>query len=506
MPRRLIALLLLFAVGLSGCGGVTETISDKVVSVLVQNNAEEAADEEISSFGLEYNANESLNPIMTKSRANSYLLRAVYDCLISLDSAFMPTPALCKSWTGDGRTFTLVLRQGVRFHDGSPFGSADVVYTLNFIKSHSDSPYYKRLADMKSVTAVDDSTVMIQLERPNILFVSNLEIPIVKANSIGKGEYEPNGTGPYRFSGPDRLTAFDGYWNRPQSQGVKEILLFDTPNDDVQFYNFESGNVSLQYVSLADSTKTGAYGAFSQKELATPQLVYLAPNRRKGQLSDGNVCKALSILIDRQEIIDSALAKHAKQAVIPLPPDWGMLKGYKPGTGNKSDATALLSGKRLTFTLLVNSENQFKVGAANELSRMLKAYGIELNVNSVPWSEFNDSIKRGNYDFYLGETKLPPDMDISYLVGTGGSHNFTGMGYPALDEAIAALRGAENYDQAASAAVDLCDAFVEAMPIIPLYFSNAAIIYKEGFEPPGNCTDSNPYGDIQLWKRATSND
>src|SRR5690606_7852047 len=92
----------------------------------------------------------------------------IYDGLVSYDFDFNPKPQLATSWeiSSDGLTYTFHLRQGVKWHDGKPFTSADVAFSLTEIWKPLTSRGKVLYADLEGVDTPDDHTVIFRFSKP----------------------------------------------------------------------------------------------------------------------------------------------------------------------------------------------------------------------------------------------------------------------------------------------------------------------------------------------------
>src|SRR5690606_19993745 len=153
--------------------------------------------------------------------------RVVYDNvmqgLVRFDRTGAIVPALATEWnvSDDGLTWTFRLREGVTFHDGSAFDTADVIEkferAMDPDSGHTNSQYYEAI---ESVEAVDENTVAFHLSRPSSSLLYNLARPDSVINPSGTAETQrtqPVGTGPFTFAeyvpgSHVRLDRFDGYW------------------------------------------------------------------------------------------------------------------------------------------------------------------------------------------------------------------------------------------------------------------------------------------------------
>jgi peptide/nickel transport system substrate-binding protein len=163
----------------------------------------------------------------------------------------------------DGLTYTIPIRQGVVFHDSTPFNAAAMAFSLQRFIQNKGKPSSLLSDRVASVTATGTYELTIKLKKPFAALPAVLAFPGTcalspKAYKIGKGLFEANkfvGTGPYQLKqeadyGTDRvkLTAFDRYWGtKPLNRGVN-VQIFN--NNSANLYNsFRTGNRSRSMVA-----------------------------------------------------------------------------------------------------------------------------------------------------------------------------------------------------------------------------------------------------------------
>ncbi len=142
-----------------------------------------------------------IDPAVGNDFASSTSLANLYDTLVFPNAKGGVDPWLATSWdiSTDGMTYTFHLKSGVKFHDGSLLKASDVVYSYDRIKIIGEGYGYLVTAGVKSVSAPDDSTVVITIEKPSALFLPSLvrlyiaSEAIVKANTKAEGPYAENG-------------------------------------------------------------------------------------------------------------------------------------------------------------------------------------------------------------------------------------------------------------------------------------------------------------------------
>ncbi len=153
----------------------------------------------------------TLNGTTSSNFVEKIIASNVFSMLIRLDRSFKPVPDLAKSWTisDDGLTYTFRLNEGVKWHDGTPFSSADVKFTIDdvILPLHTRAGTYKSVIDR--VETPDANTVVIRLKQPfgplmNALGYDFLILPqhLYEGTDIKANPYnaKPVGTGPFKFA------------------------------------------------------------------------------------------------------------------------------------------------------------------------------------------------------------------------------------------------------------------------------------------------------------------
>jgi peptide/nickel transport system substrate-binding protein len=123
----------------------------------------------------------------------------IFETLVRVDTDLKIQPGLAESWEtpDDGKTWRFHLREGISFHDGTPFNAAAVVF------SYGDDAHRVIRGVVEHVEAIDEYTVEFVLKRPKPLpfYLTHVAWPIMSPTNIDEqGEFvEPVGTGPFKF-------------------------------------------------------------------------------------------------------------------------------------------------------------------------------------------------------------------------------------------------------------------------------------------------------------------
>ncbi|BAZ00841.1 family 1 extracellular solute-binding protein [Tolypothrix tenuis PCC 7101] len=228
--------------------------------------------------------------------------------------------------SADGLTYTIPLRQGVVFHDGTPFNAEAMAFSIKRFIENKGKPSFLLADTVDSVKATGESELTIKLKKPFAAFPSLLAFSGVcpvspKAYELGAGKFKPEtfvGTGPYKLAayGTDslRLDVFDKYWGeKPANQGVN-VQIQTSP---VNLFNaFRTGAVDVAYLSLQPdqirSLEEGAKKGDWQAITAQGSVVsYMVLNRNQKPLDKPEVRQAIASLIDRPLLNQRVLFNQA---------------------------------------------------------------------------------------------------------------------------------------------------------------------------------------------------
>jgi peptide/nickel transport system substrate-binding protein len=289
---------------------------------------------------------DKMNPITSYSTEALEVLQLVYDKLIEYDTSLQDEPGLAESWaySEDGLDITYKLRSGVTWHDGVPFTSADVKYTFDTIHEYELGEYSQWLVDMTGVETPDDTTAVVEFGKPQA-FNPGLAIPILpehvwggmSADEIRKAANDsPVGTGPYTFGewkhGETVTIERNADWwgDPPAAQRIVFVLY---GNEDVMSQALKAGEVDI----LTEAPPTiwdGLQGVENVKAVSLPSFSFhhIGFNVDTDPASQGNpllldpvIRQALNYAIDRNQLVELALAGHGQPGSVLIPPalgDW----------------------------------------------------------------------------------------------------------------------------------------------------------------------------------------
>jgi peptide/nickel transport system substrate-binding protein len=421
---------------------------------------------------------DQLDPHVTNAYPAFQVLENVYDTLVVPNPEDLTMePSLATEWetSADNLTWTFTLRDGVTFHDGSEFDSADVVYSYRRIIDEDLANSY-RFANVASVDAPDAQHVVLTLTQPtpNLLaligsFKGMAILPEGAAEDLDLTT-EANGTGPFELESTDAthtvLTAFDDYWGgKPAIDGV-EFRYISEPaaaltalrNGEVQW----TDNVPPQDIeSLQDD------GEVELSSTASVDYWYMSMNYARAPFDNPLVRRAIATAIDRDEVTEAAKFGAARANQTAIPEDSFFYYDYAPFDPDVDAAKQLLQQAGvttpITMGLMVTDEFPESVTAAEVITSQLEPIGIDVQVETLDFATWLDRQDQGDFDAFmlswLGNIDPADFYEQQHI--TGGSSNYQGYSNPQVDQLLTQAatevdqdKRKDLYDQAAKLIVD----------------------------------------------------
>ena len=359
---------------------------------------------------------------------------------------------LAESWEMKGNKLHFKLRQGIRFHDGTPFGSQDVAASLKRMMTDKASLVAPSLRNIKEIEAPDGFNVVLTLKRSDATALEDLNNRVIMKQSVaekmGEEDNNPIGTGPFKFVSWERSGQFvmrrsDSYWGQPAK--IEEVIYKTIKEDAARMAALEGGQADLISTIPAHEVprlKSNSRLRIQQVEGLRPIFLVLSPAYKP--LDNPKVRRAITHAIDRDRLIKHVLEGNA----YPLNGLIGrQVFGYDPGAKAYSydpeKAKQLLSeaGFANGFEIDYYSPRgryPKDVEVAQVVVEHLSKVGIKANLKTPEWSIFNTEYKEGKYPIYLTGRGSLTDADALFhqYFRTGVTRRVLGYSNPNLDKLI----------------------------------------------------------------------
>jgi peptide/nickel transport system substrate-binding protein len=430
----------------------------------------------------------TLNPITATDVYESMINSGnIYETLVKRDNATLDiVPLLAESWkiSDDKRTYTFYIRKGIKWQDGVPFTSQDVVFSYSKIMDPKvDAPhlrnYYK---DIKSVEAVDELTVKFTYSRPYFLALEFCGgMPIVPKHLFEKGDFNTNeagrhpiGTGPYRFvkwnTGREIvLEKNQGYWgDKPHL----DRIIFRIINDPtVAFQVLKREELDLMALTpiqwSRQSDSENFKGKFDKLSYFTPNYSYIGWNTRRPYFSDTRVRIAMSHLVNRELILEKILfnlgtivtnpfyinSPEYDKTIEPYSYDPGKAKALLDQAGwvdHDGDGIRDKDGVKFEFEFLIPNGSETGDKISTILKEELDKVGIVMNIRNTEWAVFTTRLNERKFDavtlgWSMGVETDPYQIWHSSQLEQGS--NFVGFSNKEADRLIDEARTEFNRDK-----------------------------------------------------------
>lgn len=432
---------------------------------------------------------------------------AVYETLLVKGEQGQVRPGLASvaQVSASGLEWTLRLREDARFHSGVACGAAVVVDCLEQLRWQLSSTRQLWYWDpVDSVTAVDDRTLRFTLHHPyprlpTLLWgthtaVFNRELQRRQPEEFGRTTWD--GTGAFRVERFDaervvaRRHVSEPAPPRAAAVPVRQVEWVSIPDPRERATALLAGEVDCAHalehdelLALAGDDRLSVY------EDVQPSNMYLSLDWRRTDLGfdDVRLRRALSLAIDRKELVETALRGHGRPTWGPLPPEaefydpsvdaagghdpvlaGGLLRelGWVPG----ADGVLSRGGTRLAFECVVQQDAAFERVAALVVSQ-LRAVGVELRLRPVPpFADFYQACAAGPASSISKWLWQDP---IEALIGFSSSStapfpNWSHASAPALDRLFERWLRATTPGLLAQTALEIQQTFAAELPYLPL--------------------------------------
>ncbi|HEY0216670.1 MAG TPA: ABC transporter substrate-binding protein [Cellulomonas sp.] len=293
------------------------------------------------------------------------LVGNVYEGLVHLDESGAIQPLLATDWTisDDGLTYSFTLREGVTFHDGTPF-TADVVKSSleRLGEWTANSPSF--LAAIDHVEVVSDHQADVVLSEPDantLFYLSTVLGVMIAPDSVATLATEANGTGPFTFGSYEQGVAMvldrnDDYWGEPA--GVSQVTLSYFADASSAANALRTGGVDAlfqaeAYDQIASFESDSAYTVTTG---TTQSVVVLTMNSQQPALADLRVRQAISRAIDKDAVLAAATSGYGTTLsgpAVPTDPWFAEFdeNAYDPGSARTLLEEAGVSDLTLHFTV-----------------------------------------------------------------------------------------------------------------------------------------------------------
>jgi len=337
---------------------------------------------------------QEFNPL-SMITAHYPFMRALYNTLAHYDAQLRPQPELAEKWdlSADGKTLTLKLREGVKFHSGREFTSADVKHSVEFGQTNQSALLRVLYRTIKQVETPDKHTVVFKFDGVNTGVYDILDtLYITDKETIEDRNKTAIGTGPFKldkYIPNDRVefVPFRDYWEVGKPY-LDRYVMRVIPDVSSLVLNLEAGAIDCAWqIPYLDAARLQGMGGKYVITAGAPGVgsFDIAINVTVEPFQNKKVRQAIAWSIDRERFCKTVMRGFAQPTCLMWPPhSWAYFKDLEGTIGYDLDkARALLKEagleKGFQTELLTASKRQFGYG---ELAQILQADLRKIGINA----------------------------------------------------------------------------------------------------------------------------
>jgi peptide/nickel transport system substrate-binding protein len=479
---------------------------------------------------------ESLHPLLGYGTEGA---SKIFDGLVTHDAERLLQPALAAALpepAPDRLSWSVPLRSGVTFHDGSAFDAADVVATYRALLDPAyASSIRSDYVTLAGVEAVDDHTVRFRLARPDAAFPHRLTLGIVPAEAVAAPEpleasafsTAPVGTGPYRLAqwrrGTSmRFTANEAYFGGVPA--VREIEIVFAVDDNTRAQRLRAGEFDGTVLppALAETFAGSGYTV-----LHHPSADYRAVTLPTAHAVTGDpaIRLALNVAANRQGMIDALFAGRGAPASTPIPE--ALAEYAEPsaqfrfdraeaerildasGWTRGPDGTRARDGVPARFTLMYPAADSIRRDLAQAFASDAHAVGVDVLLEGLGWEAIeprmgSDALVLGGGSPFDPDLVAYPLLHSSY--GGDGFNNPASYANPEVDAGLEAARSAADPTERVAAVRAWQRAYAAAPGFVFLTFLDHSYVVRERWDgyvqvvdPHTHGTTWGPWWNVEDW-------
>ncbi len=431
--------------------------------------------------------------------------------------------------SSDATTFTFKLKPGLKWSDGQPFTSQDILFSYDAYSNPKVSiyaPAFKNvvgIADFVSgattspsgFTTPDDSTFVIKLSSPYAPFLVNLSSPtlyLLPKHSLGSVApsalsansnpfwTHPVGLGPYKLVQvvPDQYIEFDKNPNYVNPVHLDKVFV-KAVTAAVAVASVQSGEMDLSPVAAADVTNLKSVSTVTTYELPGTSGIHIVVNLDKPYFQDKRVRQAMLTAIDRKGLVQTVLAGQAVLAnTFPFGPPWAIGTDLGTYAYNPTKAKQLLTDAGWDFNRTVNLDLvpgiTDRTNALNVVVGDWQAIGMKVNVRLIQAGQLLGARKDDTFDLSMSGTAvgtIDPDLGFVSLrcntyYKTGQGTNFANYCNSTVDDLFTKARQTSDQSKRAPDYIQATKIVNDELPYLVLYVPKtlyASTNRLKGFKP-----------------------
>jgi peptide/nickel transport system substrate-binding protein len=453
----------------------------------------------------------NLDPHKVPAFTSARVFELVYSYLMRLDENLGVQPDLAESvptTSADGKTVTVKLRTGVKFHNGDALTSADVKYTFDRIINTATAAVARSFfADVDTIAAPDPATVIFNLKSPNAALIAYMAHPntgivskkIGEANADLSKKETAIGSGAFKLVEwvPDNYMRFEAntdYYvaGQPYLAGIRINVVPDESGLAAALRTKAADMAIITDAKVARTLRSESSITLSAKPSLSYNLLFL--NTKRPPLNNPKVRQAIAYAIDRKAIID-AVAFGEGEVTGPIAPalaNYALPTSQYPlYTRDVAKAKQLLQEANVgpvSFTMLTQTtEPAYAKDIAQLVKAQLTEIGVDMKIETLEFTQWVDRWLKADFDMAPGLNGGGPDPDFyvyRYFTDDGNLNFITSYKNPVSSDAIKQARASSDVAKRKDYYTTAQKELVNGVPFIWLFVGrdyNATLPTTKGF-------------------------
>jgi peptide/nickel transport system substrate-binding protein len=443
-----------------------------------------------------------LNPILATDSSSSEITGFLFNGLLKYDKDLSTIigDLAEKFYFEDEKTLVFKLHKNIKWHDGKKFSAKDVLFTYNVLISPKiSSPYSANFRFVQGVEIVDEFTLKVRYKEPYFKALETWMMGILPEHILkeepnlmnSKFNTNPIGTGAYKleqleYSKNIILVAFDDYFEGRAK--IDKISFHVIADPMTRFLMLKSGALdvgNIEPMQYERQLNDDFFKKFNIYENISQSYTYLGFNLRLEKFKNPKVREALSLAINRQELVDILFFNHAKVCSGPfLPGTKAFNEDVKAPLQNIKRAKELLKEagydekNPFTFEIATSNSSELRPYAAQILQHQLKKAGVVVTLRVMEWQAFlNMVVFPRKFDSVLLGWGLSPTPDPYMFWHSDsdkkGGFNLVGYHNPKINKMIEESQNMIDNEKLNASWREMFKIITDENPYLFLYIPNS---------------------------------
>lgn len=454
---------------------------------------------------------DTMNPILTKNKEIINLTKLIFEPLINITPDYQLEYNLANSVEKiNDQQYKITLNQGIKWQDSTTLTTADIEFTIKKIKENSSSSYYRNVENIESTNIIDDSTIILNLNKSINFFEYNLTFPILSSKFYEKEDFNsstkiPIGSGMFRIASIDDnnilLIKNERWHNKDKQITTKSITIHKYNSVGEIFNDFKMSNIDIANTHLDNYTDYIGTMGYNKKIYSDREYDFIALNQNDSIISNLNVRKAIAYGINKESLISTSASN---KVITTGPLDYGSylhtdkeLLGYDTEKAKQvlqddgyiiSGGKMTKNGKPLILSIVVCQDFPIRITVAETIKSQLAQIGITLLINKVDYGTYQKILSEKSYQLIITGIANSVNPSLEYFFGENNIANFKNND---IQQKINDLNSYQEIQRIAN----------QQVVYIPLYRNKGVLLLNANVGGSFTPTSFNIYNNFDKWYR-----